>query len=181
MIIHGQDTCGVIGTNEEERTANRDHNFYLNTQNPAPCNGTITSFQFCNYRGTQLGSSYEATFAIYRLRASQTDSYDVIIPALTAGRRPFTGLGDNGDFGCTTLTPVVPVTVQAGDVIGACVFDPPDNILQNDIVGEIDDSDRYLMTTGTNGCGDAAVPSTVNSLNRRDSRVLHIHADIGKL
>ena len=87
-----------------------------------------------------------------------------------------------GNFGCTTLTPVDPVTVQAGDVIGACVFDPPDdNTLQNDIVGEIDDSNRYLMTTGTIGCGDAAVPSTVNSLNRRDSRVLHIHADIGKL
>ena len=100
-------------------------------------------------------------------------------------RRAFgTGLGPGflGTFGCTTLTPVDPVTVQAGDVIGACVFDPPDDdTLQNDVVGEIDDSNRYLMTTGTNGCGDAAVPRNVNFLSTRNSRVLHIYADIGKL
>ena len=64
-------------------------------------------------------------------------------------------------------------------LIGACVFDPPDdNALRNDIVGEIDDNDRYLYST--NGCGDAAVPQKVNSLNKRNSHVLHIHADIGK-
>ena len=124
---------------------------------------------------------YESTFAIYRLRVSEPDSYDVIIPALTAGRQPFTDLGDDGDFGCTTLTPVDPVTVQAGDVIGACVFDPPGSIRQNDVVGVFDDSNRYLMTTGINGCDDAAVPSTVNSLSTTNSCVLHIHADIGKL
>ena len=44
-------------------------------------------------------------------------------------------------------------------------------------MGEIDDSDRYLMTTGTNGCGDAAVPQNANFLNRRNSCVLHIHAE----
>ena len=183
MIVHGQDTCGVIGTNEEEKTANREHNFYLNTQNPAPCNGTITSFQFCNYRGNQNAGFYESTFSIYRLGASEPDSYDAIVPALSARRAFGTGLGGFlGDFGCTNLTLEVLVTVQAGDVIGGCVFDPPDNdTLQNDVVGEIDDSNRYLMTTGTNGCGDAAVPQNVNSLSRRNSRVLHIHADIGKL
>ena len=183
MIVHGQDTCGVIGTNEEERTVRRDHNFYLNTQNPAPCNGNITSFQFCNYRGTQREDFYESTFAIYRLRASEPDSYDAIVPALRARRAIGTGLGPGGifsSFGCTNLTLEDPVTVQAGDVIGACVFDPPDDdTLQNDVVGEIDDSNRYLMTSGTNGCGDAAVPSIVNSLEQRDSRVLHIHAEIG--
>ena len=183
MIVHGQDTCGVIGTNEEERTFIRDHNFYLNTQNPAPCDGTITSFQFCNYRGTQRVGFYESTFAIYRLRASESDSYDAIIPALSARRAFGTGLGGFlGSFGCTNLTLEDPVTVQAGDVIGACVFDPPDDdTLQNDVVGVIDDSDSYLMTTGTNGCGDAAVPQRVNSLSTTNSRVLHIHADVGKL
>ena len=183
MIVHGQDTCGVIGTNEEERTVIRDHNFYLNTQNPAPCDGTITSFQFCNYRSTQFADFYESTFAIYRLRASEPDSYDAIVPALSARRAFGTGLGGIlGSFGCTNLTLEDPVTVQAGDVIGACVFDPPGNdTLQNDIVGVIDDSNRYLMTAGTNGCGDAAVPQNVSSLSTRNSRVLHIHADIGKL
>ena len=115
----------------------------------------------CNYRGTQRVGFYESTFAIYRLRASD----DAIVPTLTARRAFGTGLGEFlGVFGCTNLT-------------------LDNDILQNDVVGDIDDSDRYLMTTGTsyNGCGDAAVPQNVNSLSTRYSRILHIHADIGKL
>ena len=96
-------------------------------------------------------------------------------------------LGVNGDdfagpFNCAVYTPNVPVTVEAGDVLGACVFNPSggDN-KQLDIVGNRLTSLGMLMKTGVNGCGMNTVPSTVTSTSLQDSSslVLHLYANIG--
>ena len=179
--VHGQ-PCGTIGaSSEEELTASRNHGLYLNTQDPAPCNGTVDRFRYCFYNTLQSASLYQFTFAVFR---ETSNSYRAVSKAFTTGRT----LSDRGSqtFSCITYE-VKPIEIQAGDIVGACIFDPPDengrNVIQLDVVGDSDDEDNFLMSTGNSGCDNSAIPSTVskNSLNMRESIVLHIHADISKL
>ena len=88
-----------------------------------------------------------------------------------------------------------PVTIQAGDILGACVFDPSDeriNIplvgstatvvrLPLDVVGEV--NGESLLQIGTDGCSRTSIPSDIstNQLSTINSRRLHIYANIGKL
>ena len=97
-------------------------------------------------------------------------------------------LGVNGDdfaasFICPVYTPNVSVTVEAGDVLGACVFNPSgDDNKQLDIVGNRLTNLGMLMKTGSSGCDINAVPSTVTSASLQDSSslVLHLYANIGR-
>ncbi len=187
LTIHGQ-SCRVGTDSSTEFEANREHSFYLNTQDPAQCDGTITEFNFCYYRSNpiQIAASYDFTFSVYRRSSSE---YISVSEAFTTGRTVA-----NFGTGCRTFS-VNDIPVQAGDVIGVCIYDPPDNAESVDIFGNdytnrlpIDmvsqdaGEDRFLMSTGNSGCGDMSVPSpvAVSSLNRADDRVLHIHADISK-
>ena len=190
-MVHGQSECGRVGTDAQEFDASRGQGFYLNTQDPAQCTGTITQFQYCYYRSGSFAASYDFTFAVYR---SMGSSYVPVSQAFTTGRtiaNANLGFGDN--FACTSYS-VDEITVQAGDVIGVCIYDPPDNAdpvdvligpdltnrVQLDVVGGNAPSDRFLMSTGNTGCGDFSVPSSVSSLGTQTSRVLHIYADISK-
>ncbi len=192
LPIHGQ-SC-LVGTNATvtEFQVNRAHGFYLNTQDPAQCDGTITQFQYCYYRGTQFAASYDFTFAVFR---RSSPSYIKASDAVTISRTyANSNLGLTGTFACRTFS-VNDIPVQAGDVIGVCIYDPPDNAesvrifgtdytnrLQVDMVGQTTGSDHFLMSTSNSGCGDFSVPNSVavSSLNRVDERVLHIHANISK-
>ena len=180
-VVHGQ-PCGTVGdSSEEELTASRTHGLYLNTQDPAPCNGTVDRFRYCFYNTLQSASRYEFTFAVFR---ELGNSYRTVSEAFTTGRTFFNkGLQR---FNCVTYK-VETIEVQAGDILGACIFDPPNedgrNVVQLDVVGDSNDTNNFLMSTGNKGCDDSTVPSTVmiNSLNRKESVVLHIHADISNL
>ncbi|XP_064386571.1 uncharacterized protein LOC135335087 [Halichondria panicea] len=185
LTIHGQ-SCHV-GTDATEFEANKEHSFYLNTQDPAQCDGTITEFNFCYYRSNpiQLAASYDFTFAVFRRSSSE---YINVSEAFTTGRTVAnSNLGLFGTFACRTFS-VNDIPVQAGDVIGVCIYDPPDNAgfttrLPIDMVSQNAGSEHFLMSTGNSGCGDMSVPNpvTVSSLNRANQRVLHIHADITPL
>ena len=77
------------------------------------------------------------------------------------------------------------VEVQAGDIIGACVFDPVnDRILtrrQLDVVGENRHDGSSLLATSTDGCSMDTLPSNIpaSQLSVLNSRRLHIHANMG--
>ena len=190
FTIHGQ-SCRV-GTDATEFVVNREHSFYLNTQDPAQCDGTITEFNFCYYRPTQFAASYDFTFAVFRRSSSE---YISVSEAFTTGITVAnSNLGRFGTFGCITFL-VNDIPVQADDVIGVCIYDPPDNAepvdifgtdytnrVQFDAVGQNTGSEHFLMSTGNSGCGDMSVPNpvTVSSLNRANERVLHMYADISK-
>ncbi len=197
VVVHGQE-CRV-GSDAEEVVASRAHSFYLNTKDPAPCTGTLTQFQYCYYQPTTTAASYDFTFAIYRRDTdSESASFTAVSQAFTTGRGLYnTGLTSFDDtFACASYS-VDEITVQAGDMIGVCIYDPPDNAepvrwfldgldyinrVQLDLIGEdAQGSDRFLMSTGNNGCGDSLVPNPATSLSRQDSRVMHIYADISKI
>ena len=204
-FVWARDNCGPLGNNDKnELTPVRDRAFYLNTANPAPCSGSITNWSVCYYgpNTASVLTSYWATFAVYRKRGSGSfESYERVSKVLhairahsflasyeTAGH--IDGEIQTGDFNCYSNSmdaSTSPLMVQAGDVLGACVFDPEDIInnlfvrRQLDIVGQI--SGESLLGMGTSGCTIDALPTSIaaNLLLPYHSRRLHLYADIGTL
>ena len=92
-----------------------------------------------------------------------------------------------GGFNCYTDTIDAgesPLTIQAGDILGACVFNPEDTSLVNtfplDVVGKA--SGESLLRMGTAGCSGEDIPSDIlsNQLSTLNSKRLHIYVNIGK-
>ena len=207
MRADAQDFCGFIGNNNETPAIERrDQMFYLDLANPAPCDGRVMSWRVCYYgpgnRNDLNGlRSYWATYAVYRRTGDgATLRYQRVSEIFTAvrGTRPLIrGMGPrvindridgeiqsgfvcyNDSLEARRLT----LTVQAGDVVGACVFDPADQRpirrSQLDVVGEVEG--ESLLAMNTNGCSIDSIPSDVptNQLTVINSRRLHIYAPVG--
>jgi hypothetical protein len=78
-----------------------------------------------------------------------------------------------------------PVTIQAGDVLGACVFNPDnepgDNRRQLDIVGDTGPGGSSLLEMNDDGCTTKTLPPNIpsNQLSNRNNRRLYLFATIG--
>ena len=174
-----QDICGPIGNSDESAVMRRqDHMFYLNIAHPAPCSGNITSWRVCYYGPDSIHfSSYWATYAVYRrVNSDGSDHYEMISSMFRAVRA--TGL-----LAAIDSTGVIDGSIQAGDVIGACVFDPEDsenfNRRQLDIVGEIDG--QSLLGMSSSGCTTDSLPLNIPiyQLSTVSSSHLYLYANIG--
>ena len=203
-----QESCGSIGNNNETAvTPSRAQLFYLNTANPAPCTGNITSWRVCYYGPDSVNrvGSYWATYAVYRRMGSGSNTRYVRVSEIfrairtVAGFTNAPGTGVDGEiaqggFNCYTDSidaGVSPLTIQVGDILGACIFDPDGDIVVNDIdilirlpldvVGEA--SGESLLQMGTAGCSREDIPSDIpaNQLSTLNSRRLHVYANIGML
>ena len=187
QLYSAQQSCGPIGTNNETRySAMRDLRFYLNTANPAPCDGTITRWNYCYYGPPSLfHGSYRVTFAVYRKMSASngTEFYQRVSDTFTIDRilvidPIFPGFNCRGEGNQA-------VEIRRGEVVGACIFDPEDGLLfihsQLDVVGE-GSNHSLLETNDISGCDYGAIPSRVlaSSLRERTSRILHLYAEIGK-
>lgn len=191
--------CGVIGnSNEAAATPSRARRFYLNAAHPAPCTGNVTSWRVCYYGPDNVNriGSYWATYAVYRVMVSDASARYVRVSEMFRAIRTIAGFtGDpivDGEiveegFNCYTDSIDVgdsPLTIQAGDLLGACIFDPSNSILVNrlqlDVVGEANGESLLQMDEG--GCSRNAIPSDIpaNQLTSLDSRRLHIYANIGR-
>ena len=193
-----QDTCGYIGnTNETEVTPSRARMLYLDTENPATCSGEVTSFRVCYYAPENLANLtsfryYWALYAVYRkMNISDRSNIDiegyVKVSEQVSAIRLLHELSVDvvANFTCynDTLNKDSNVTIQEGDILGACVFQPADSTLrwQLDVAGEV--SGHSLMQIDAIGCSEISIPSMipeVNELTMIASRKLHIHASIGK-
>lgn len=199
-----QDICGPIGNSHGSSVTHRmDRMLYLNTANPATCSGNITSWKVCYYGPESIDlSTYWATYAVYRRSNHQSDgghSYKKVSSTFSAVRATsllavlnYTGAIDGpiqqGGFRCYTDfidSGTSPLTIQVGDVLGACIFDPIDskhyNRRQLDIVGEIDG--ESLLGTGSRVCTTDSLPLDipVHQLSTVPRRRLHLYANIGTL
>ena len=203
-----QESCGSIGSSNEVASApSRAQLFYLNTANPAPCTGNITSWRVCYYGPDNVNGagSYWTTYAVYRSIGSGSNIRYVRVSEMFSAIRTiatFTitpgvdGEIEQGGFNCYTDSIGVggsPLTIQAGDILGACVFDPDGDIvfedddilirLPLDVVGETSGSEGSLLQMSTDGCSRVEIPSDIsaNQLSTLNSRRLHIYANISKL
>ena len=177
--------CGILG-HDRQTAGNRRTNrrFYLNLEDPAPCNGTVSSWEYCYYRSNNRNAmEFRAPFGIYRQEGStyRLVSYQINISITNED------IGKD-DFTCRNLSTSV-ITIQEGDMVGACVNDVdrggPDanDQVQLNIVGG--ESGYSLMYDGFSSCQSGnvlTVPGSITEreLSRSNSAVLHLHAIIGK-
>ena len=202
QLVSGQQ-CGTVGRVGSTRTGdNRAQNeFYINRGNRAGCAGMITSLSYCFHRPPLTASSanqYLTTVAVYRPASTNVNENMFTLVSLPVTiQKSATELqtelsGDTDNFVCSKLTLDQPVSVLAGDVLGACVFNPPDSngvTYRLDIVSEGNNED--LVRTSTNpgiptGCGANVVPGSFvvgpsGTGRTSGSRSLHLWANIGKL
>ena len=199
------DTCGLIGNSDETQLrARRERRFYLDVDHPAPCAGNVTSWTVCYYAPNTVenNSIYWAFYAVYRRNVSESDDhYQRVSEIFTAVRSvpdflnspivdgrivpdEFNCYNDTIDNGDSSLT------VETGDVLGACIIDPPDNPrgkrLELDIVSEVN-GESLLEMNSNSVCTFMAqdisfdIPLSVQmrELSMRRSRRLHLYANIG--
>ena len=197
--------CGLIGNSNETRVTRRAgssaRRFYLDVEHPAPCAGNVTSWTVCYYAPNNVAENriYWALYAIYRRNVSENgDRYERVSDTFTAVRAGENFINaqivDGGiigeDFNCyndTIDNGDSSLTVEGGDVLGACVFNP-DNApnadrRQLDIVGEVEG--ESLLEMNDNGCivmlDNREIPLSVerSQLSPRSSGRLHLYANIG--
>ena len=203
MLTLAQDTCGSIGnSNEIALAADRSRRFYLDTANPAPCTGNVTSWRVCYYGPNQQDIdndeffSYWATYAVYRKMGSGVDEHYQQVSQLFSAviaTNNLMQIDNNGTidgvirqqgFICYDDSITAPLTVQAGDIVGACVFNPTNGNFfirsQLDVVGRVDG--ESLLQMGSGGCSTTALPMEIRAsqLSTVNSRRLHIYANIGR-
>ena len=170
--------------------------FYLNTANPAPCSGTITSFRVCYYEpdDVRYNHNFRATYAVYRRRFLDKNNmyYERVSEMFTALRSKtnFDNNDDDSDFNCYNNVlgmRSTPPTVLAGDVLGACIFNPPDSFLSRryplDIVSQVNGDEEFLLQLGTTaGCSRDTIPNniSISDVVNISYRRLHLYANIGK-
>ena len=129
------------------------------------------------------GNRYWATWAVYRrMRSGNHSSYVMVNSSL---RRVSRGNGTNSmDFRCRNAG--TDIKVEAGDVVGACIYDPPDFNslvrLQLDIIGQ---ASGYSLekTDDVSECGSSSMPSVISNrqLSRVNSSLLHLYAIINSM
>lgn len=197
-VVSAQNTqCGSIGSSDQRELNGRtDQRFYLDAENPAMCTGTVTSWRVCYYGPDNARpGSYWATYAVYRRMGSGgNERYERVSQMFSAVRATSSLLGNGEVDGLVQEDNYVcyddlinsgdsPVTIEAGDVMGACVFNPSNapgnNRRQLDIVGQTGGSSLFEMSD--DGCTIEAIPSNIptNRLSNRNNRRLHLFANIG--
>ena len=187
-------TCTIGNSDAREPGVNErnDQMFYLDVNNTATCTGTITNWTVCYYGRLDSGIfSYWATYAVYRRVGSGEDvSYERVSEMFRAVRTT-TGILDGADglnqIGFNCYTDVIdtsdsPLTIRAGDIIGACVFDPGNGIVtrnQLNIVGQVS-GQSLLQADISDDCTTNVIPSTIqqNDLQHCNNRRLLIYANI---
>ena len=194
-------TCTIGRNNESEQGVRTNQRFYLDVNNPATCNGTIINWRVCYYgRFDSVLNSYWATYAVYRRMGSGVDeSYEKVSELFRAVRTTL-GIADGADglnqlgFNCYTDSIDAgnsPPTIRAGDIIGACVFDPQDEDIfdrtQLNIVGTVPAGQGESLMRVDVGDGPDEVdctmddiPSSIQQGDLRDdrNRRLHIYANV---
>ncbi len=177
MVQYVSGQCEV-GTMESTGQARSMNSFYLNSNEPINCTGTIESVTYCYYRPSRTFriNRYSATFALYRLNSEGTN-YTPVSSIFTVSRTQQQINNDfrRQNFACSTLTLPQPLSVEAGDVFGACVVNPSDrNIFRLDMVGR---GTNTLRRMGR-GCSDTAVPTSVSATGSTLTGTLYIHARV---
>ena len=204
-----KDSYDHIGnTNETEVTPSRAPLLYLDTENPATASGNITSFRVCYYEPKDFTNEtsrvvYRAVYAVYRKisndsRYCSSESYVRVSKSfsatVTTSDLPLKGTRDQHIYeGFNCYDDVLDkrdstafLSVEQGDVLGACILDPRDfrNIArgQLDIVGE--ESGHSLMQTTARCCllRRVIIPRVipVDHLSAVASKKLHLYANISK-
>lgn len=179
QVIYTQTlNCGTIG-NSNARTLFTPGtplraSFYLNTDNPATCSGTVTEWTICYYQDQSDSDGLRgAQFAVYRQNQTGT--------GYTRVSSQFSALKDTDSdssslFHCYTLqvNSNQLAEVLEGDVIGACIPRASENLVPLNIVGS-GAPNTSLMEEGD--CSFNRLPISVDPQVARAGLTLHVFAN----
>ncbi len=203
QFVCGQQ-CGTVGrvgnTRTGDMTNRAENEFYIDRGNRAECAGMITSISYCFHRppsNVPIANEYLATLAVYTPETSNANERDFTLSSspivLRKSATEFItqlNAATDTDFACSVLTLPQPVSVAVGDVLGACLFDPPDGSgvirYRLDLVSRADGGEDIRRTNSHSnnpaGCSATGVPASVSTTGTRDSnsRSLHLWANIGE-
>jgi len=154
---------------------------FLDMQNPAPCNGTVTAWNYCFYRIESASDiNYIVDFVVYRRRGNGV-MYD-LVESMTVDMSGGQLEDLNSHFTCDTISlqESEMFEIREADVLGACLNDEGNNQKMLDILAESVTNTLYV----TDGCTQSGVniPTSINSrrLTTSSSFALHLFVDISK-
>jgi hypothetical protein len=126
--------------------------------------------------GSGGDESYERVSEIFRAVRTTNGTGDGADGQNQVGFNCYTDIVDVGDS---------PQTIRDGDIIGACVFDPDDEILferlQLNIVNEVTGESLLRVDVSANfDCTMDSIPSDIShsDLQEQNNRRLHVYANI---
>ena len=205
LCLVSAQSCGTIGNDDDSELNDRtEQRFYLDINNPATCNGTITSWTVCYYGPNDARGSYWAIYAVYKRTGGSggEERYERVSGifsavrategVITFNREPLVdGQIQERGFMCYNNSIDIsesPLTVQVGDIIGACVFEPQDGSFgltrqELNIVGEMRGESLMEVNADNVGCTMETIPPSIlhSALQNRNNRRLHIYANIGNV
>ncbi len=175
------DTVQVIGNNDNtEYTEAIDSMVYLNLNNPAQCNGTISAYQYCHYPTTETGGGvrFNAILAVFRREGNFYQSVtgsDVVLEVVTT-------LG----FTCSTVnvTPMNGIQIEPGDALGACVGRMQinnDSFQQLNLAGDSGINDFFASSVPVSECSSITDSVATDNLSQLSGRMLHLAAEFSEL
>lgn len=200
-----QEVCPIpsIGSNIQARLSNSENvdyhgQYYLNTAEPACCNGTISSVSYCYYGPSWYNSTIQFWGAGVALYRPQSDGSYIKVsrPIILSKQAPSDPSSPDPDddlllnFNCYTQMLDSSLDVQRGDVFGALVFTDQSLIRIGglDLVGE--SSSGYLMLNKSTDQIEVRseisliflqLPRILDGLSLdTQKRVLHVYANISK-
>jgi len=161
-----------------ERGSSSAKGLFLDLQNPAPCNGTVTAWNYCFYRLESASDlNYLVDFVVYRRMGSnyqlvESRTVDMSGPQLARL---------NSDFMCDTISlqQSEMFEIREADVLGACLNDEGNDQKMLDILAE---SVTNTMSV-TAGCTQSVnIPNNIrrNRLTTSPSFALHLFVDVSK-
>ena len=184
LEVNGQQCPGPIGTNDGVKfNRGTQSSFYLNTAASAPCSGTVSKWRYCYYKNINVNDNqrFFASFAVYRQRTlnnSQDSQYEKISEMINI---TLTGIELNAEenFACKNLNPP-DFNIEAGDVVGACVFNPDGGPRRLNIARWTLSGGYSMLQMSASGCRLDSIPSHISSNDLMDvnSRILHLYAII---
>ena len=175
--------CTTIGSNNETEftaAAVGTPSIYLNTAQPASCNGTVERWRLCFYKPAthEMGDRYRLTLAVYHRTSSQ---YEIVGSSLRTITVDFPMQSNN--FACQyiDLNTADQFNIETGDIVGACVFEPTRSSRERmDIVSEANGHSLMQINDNSIRCGWLSIPRTIShsQLLTLGSRLLHLSAII---
>ncbi len=152
--------------------------------NPAQCNGTISSYQYCQYPTNQTANiRFNAILAVFRKVGNtyqHVNGSDFVVE-----------VGMTLPFICRNATPSAgSVQIQPGDVLGACVSRRQGNINNRQQLNIAGNDASGFSVSGASIGGDGlcntndlqdSLTVMVDNLTNIPERILHLSAEFSEL
>ena len=181
-----QCSSGIGSNSETELTAApvTTTSFFLNTDYPAPCSGTVERWRFCFYRPAthKNGDRYRLALAVYRpIGSGNSTQYEIVEASLRTITRRFPA-NSTSNFICLNLNLQATnrsFDIEVGDITGVCIFNPTDSTVTIEPMHIISEANGYslLQNKIPVQCSFNSVSSvniSSSQLSRVESRLLHL-------